>query len=295
MTKILRNVLSTDLPIFFEQQLDSEANYRAAFTTKHPDDREAFNAHWDRILADESNINKTILFEGQVAGHISSFIMFDEREVSYWLGKEFWGKGIASAALLEFLGYIETRPLYARAVKDNLASLRVLEKCGFEIFGHNKDFADGRGEEVEEVILRLESKPNSEREAMNEHATGTFEVSLKPQPLFHTDASLLLGRLTIDKTFHGDLTATSTGEMLSARTNIKDSAGYVAIEMVSGTLHGRKGTFVLQHSSTMTRGEAKQSITVVPDSGTDELEGLSGTMTIINKEGKHSYEFDYSL
>jgi predicted flavoprotein YhiN len=130
---------------------------------------------------------------------------------------------------------------------------------------------------------------------MTNHATGTFEVSLKPQALFHTDASPLLGRLTIDKTFHGDLEATSTGEMLSARTSLENSAGYVAIEHVIGTLHGRKGSFVLQHSSTMNKGEAQQSITVVPNSGTDELASLSGRMTIINKDGKHSYEFNYSL
>jgi RimJ/RimL family protein N-acetyltransferase len=153
---ILREVEDTDLPSFFSQQLDPEANYMAAFTTKQPKDREAFNARWARILADGSTINKTILFEGQVAGHISSFIMFGEREVSYWLGREFWGKGIATAALLKFLNEITTRPLYARAVKDNLASLRVLEKCGFKVSGYNKDFANGRGEEVEEVILKLE-------------------------------------------------------------------------------------------------------------------------------------------
>jgi Protein of unknown function (DUF3224) len=130
---------------------------------------------------------------------------------------------------------------------------------------------------------------------MTEHATGTFQVDLNPQPLFHSETSPLLGRMTIAKTFHGDLEGTSTGEMLSARTSIENSAGYVAIEHVTGTLHGRKGSFVLQHSSLMTRGEPQQSITVVPDSGTDELVGLSGTMVIINKEGKHSYEFDYSL
>jgi hypothetical protein len=129
---------------------------------------------------------------------------------------------------------------------------------------------------------------------MTKHATGTFEVTLKPQQLFY-ETSPLLGRLSIDKQFHGDLTGTSTGEMLSSRTSVKDSAGYVAIELVSGTLHGHKGTFVLQHSSLMTRGEPQQSITVVPDSGTDELVGLTGTMTIINNEGKHSYEFEYSL
>jgi hypothetical protein len=101
--------------------------------------------------------------------------------------------------------------------------------------------------------------------------------------------------MTIDKQFHGDLSATSTGEMLSARTSIENSAGYVAIELVSGILHGRKGSFVLQHSSTMNRGEPMQSITVVPDSGRDELIGLSGNMTIIIKDKQHSYEFDYTL
>jgi predicted flavoprotein YhiN len=130
---------------------------------------------------------------------------------------------------------------------------------------------------------------------MNEQATGTFAVDLKPQALFHPNASPLLGRLTIDKQFHGDLEATSTGEMLSARTSVENSAGYVAIEHVIGTLHGRKGSFVLQHSSTMTKGEAKQSITVVPDSGTEELVGLSGNMVITVKDSKHFYEFDYTV
>jgi RimJ/RimL family protein N-acetyltransferase len=163
MTKLLRNVIETDLPIFFEQQLSPEANHMAAFTTKNPEDREAFKAHWARILADENNTTKTILFEGQVAGYISSFIMVDERDISYWLGKEFWGKGLATTALSEFLDQVTTRPLYARAIRDNLASIRVLEKCGFKISGYNKDFANGRGEEVEEVILKLELQPISER------------------------------------------------------------------------------------------------------------------------------------
>ncbi len=130
---------------------------------------------------------------------------------------------------------------------------------------------------------------------MKQQAIGTFEVSLRPQPLFHTNTSPLLGRMSIAKTFHGDLTATSTGEMLSARTSVKDSAGYVAIEHIIGTLHGRKGTFVLQHSSTMTQGEGQQSITVVPDSGTDELIGLRGSLNINIKDKQHYYEFDYRL
>jgi hypothetical protein len=123
------------------------------------------------------------------------------------------------------------------------------------------------------------------------HAAGTFEVKLAPQP---TDA-VGLGRMSIDKQFHGDLEATSKGEMLAAMTETKGSAGYVAIERVTGALHGRTGTFVLQHSGTMNRGAASLSVTVVPDSGTDKLAGLSGKMAIQVEGGKHSYEFEYTL
>ena len=123
------------------------------------------------------------------------------------------------------------------------------------------------------------------------HATGTFEVKLTPQA---TDDPGL-GRMTIDKQFHGDLEGTSKGQMLSAGTDVKGSAGYVAIERVTGTLGGRSGTFVLQHSGTMTRGTPQLTITVVPDSGTGALAGLEGKMTIQIASGKHSYEFEYSL
>jgi RimJ/RimL family protein N-acetyltransferase len=152
----LRDVVKNDLPIFFNQQLDPEANYMAAFTTKNPGDKNVFDAHWIKILANETGTVKTIVLGEQVVGYISSFIMFDEREVSYWLGKEYWNKGIATQALTEFLGHVITRPLYARAVKDNAASIRVLEKCGFKVSGYNKDFAEGRGKEVEEVIMIIE-------------------------------------------------------------------------------------------------------------------------------------------
>jgi hypothetical protein len=121
---------------------------------------------------------------------------------------------------------------------------------------------------------------------MTNHASGTFEVKLTPQGA---------GRMSIDKQFHGDLEATSTGEMLMAGTSVKGSAGYVAIEQVSGSLHGHGGGFVLQHSGTMTRGVPQLSVTVVPDSGTGELEGLAGKMTIDVADGKHSYEFEYAL
>jgi len=144
-----------DLPIFFEQQMDSAANYMAAFTAKDPADRNAFTAHWSRLLGDETVIKKTILFEGDVAGQVLSFERFGKREVCYWIGRQYWGKGIATQALSELLDHLKTRPLYARAAKDNIASIRVLEKCGFTISGHDKGFADARGEDVEEVILKL--------------------------------------------------------------------------------------------------------------------------------------------
>jgi Protein of unknown function (DUF3224) len=130
---------------------------------------------------------------------------------------------------------------------------------------------------------------------MTKQATGTFAVEMKPLALAHEDAGPLLGRRSIDKTFHGDLEATSQGEMLSAGTAVKGSAGYVAIERVTGRLHGKSGSFVLQHTGTMTRGAAELVVSVVPDSGTDELEGLSGRLAITIADGRHSYSFDYAL
>jgi hypothetical protein len=128
------------------------------------------------------------------------------------------------------------------------------------------------------------------------HAKGTFEVKLTPQKPDNGEAeSACVGRMSIDKKFSGDLEAASQGEMLAAMTAVKGSAGYVALERVEGTLHGRSGTFVLQHSGTMTRGMPELSVTVVPDSGTEELTGLSGRMTIKIDGGKHFYEFDYTI
>lgn len=133
---------------------------------------------------------------------------------------------------------------------------------------------------------------------MTQRARGPFDVKLSPQPLALEDEGegAARGRMSIDKLFHGDLEARSKGEMLSAMTGTQGSAGYVAIEKVSGMLGGRSGTFVLQHMATMTRGEPHLHIIVVPDSGTGELAGLSGTMKIVIAEGgKHFYEFDYEL
>jgi hypothetical protein len=127
---------------------------------------------------------------------------------------------------------------------------------------------------------------------MTNKATGEFEVKLVPQ----TDIDVPTpGRLTISKTFHGDLEGVSQGQMLSAGTSVPNSAGYVAIEKVEGSLHGKKGSFVLQHSGTMNRGEASLTVNVVPDSGTGELAGISGKFNIIMANGKHSYELEYEL
>jgi hypothetical protein len=131
--------------------------------------------------------------------------------------------------------------------------------------------------------------------AMKNHAVGSFDVQLQALDVYNKDVGASLARMSIDKQFHGDLDALSKGEMLSAMGSVKGSAGYVAIERVTGTLHGRSGSFVLQHNATMTRGEPYLNIVVVPDSGSGELAGLSGTMNIIIADGKHSYEFDYAL
>jgi RimJ/RimL family protein N-acetyltransferase len=139
----LREVIDDDLPIFYEQQLDPDATAMADFPSR---DRESFMAHWAKNRQNTSNIHRTILFKGEVAGNIVSWLQDGEREVGYWIGKPYWGKGIATQALSQFVEIITERPLYAYVVKHNLGSIRVLEKCGFE-----------RTSETEtDVILMLE-------------------------------------------------------------------------------------------------------------------------------------------
>jgi Protein of unknown function (DUF3224) len=130
---------------------------------------------------------------------------------------------------------------------------------------------------------------------MTTRAQGTFEVRMTPVATDEKPGTATLGRLTLDKQYRGDLEASSTGEMLSAMTSTKGSAGYVAIERVTGTLHGRSGTFVLQHHGIMNRGHGTLSIGIVPDSGTGQLTGLGGSMKIIIESGKHSYELEYTV
>ena len=142
--------------------------------------------------------------------------------------------------------------------------------------------------------IRVKKTESAQREsAMNQHATGTFEVKLTPQDDKSEDKSL--GRMKIEKQWHGDLEGTSNGQMLTGGDVQTGSAGYVAIEKFTGTLKGRRGTFLLQHSATMTKGKGDLTIIVVPDSGTDELKGISGNLTIKIEGGKHFYDFDYTV
>jgi RimJ/RimL family protein N-acetyltransferase len=143
----LREVREEDLPIFFENQLNPEANRIGAFT---PRDRDAFMGHWTRILADDTVLIRTVLAEGRVAGNVMSFERDGRRQVGYWIGREFWGRGVATDALLALLAEIDTRPLYACVAKQNVASIRVLEKCGFSVSEEGVG-SDG----VEEYFLTL--------------------------------------------------------------------------------------------------------------------------------------------
>jgi RimJ/RimL family protein N-acetyltransferase len=156
----LRPVQDGDLPIFFHQQQDPESNYMAAFTSRDPSDRGAFDAHWAKIRRDPRITMRTVLVRGEVVGHVATFVddQFGKQEVTYWIGREHWGQGIATEALSRFLAEFPTRPIYGRAAGDNLASIRVMEKCGFRIVGRDKGFANARGEEVEEVILELRGR-----------------------------------------------------------------------------------------------------------------------------------------
>ena len=155
---LLREVDDQDLDVLFEHVSDRGAIRMAAFTSPDFDDRGAFQARWARLRGDENNTNRVIETEGRVVGHIASFDLEGQREVTYWIGRQHWGQGIATRALEEFLTSVETtRPLYARAAGDNAGSIRVLEKCGFARVGVDRGFAHGRNEETEEVILRLDA------------------------------------------------------------------------------------------------------------------------------------------
>ena len=138
---LLRDVIESDLPVFFEHQSDPEATAMADFPAR---DREAFDAHWERILANPALTKKTIVFEGQVAGNAVSWEQDGRRLVGYWVGKEFWGKGLATQALAELIDELGTRPLHAYVAKTNVGSIRVLEKCGFVPSDEDEDLYELR-------------------------------------------------------------------------------------------------------------------------------------------------------
>jgi RimJ/RimL family protein N-acetyltransferase len=148
----LRDVTESDLPLFFEQQRDSDATQMAAFPGR---DRDAFMAHWTKILADETVPVRTIVLGGHVAGNIVSWELEGKRHVGYWIGKDYWGKGVATKALSDFLGVVKTRPLYAHVAKRNSASIRVLEKCGFTICAEETAALGAPGDGVEESVFKL--------------------------------------------------------------------------------------------------------------------------------------------
>jgi RimJ/RimL family protein N-acetyltransferase len=161
----LRDVTDDDLSILFKQRLDPDASYMAASTPKDPTDRDALMAHWARIRADDTVTIQVILVDGRVAGSVLRFEDFGQPEVGYWLGREFWGKGIATQALAAFLAYQTARPIYAHVAKDNDASLRVLQKCGFVISGEDREFANARGQEIEEFMLTLAADASNVKES----------------------------------------------------------------------------------------------------------------------------------
>jgi RimJ/RimL family protein N-acetyltransferase len=157
MDVVLRRVTEEDLPIFFEHQRDPEANRMAAFAAR---DRDAFMAHWTRkVLGDESVVKRAVavVVDGQVAGNIVSWEHDGRVQIGYWIGREFWGKGIATRALGAFLHELTTRPLYAYAAAHNVASIRVLEKCGFAISDEVLEASDEPEDGIAEVMLKLES------------------------------------------------------------------------------------------------------------------------------------------
>jgi RimJ/RimL family protein N-acetyltransferase len=157
---VLRDVEDQDLAHFFANQLDEEANRMAAFTSKDPTDRAAFDAHWAKIRNDETVEIRTVVGDGAVVGSVLSWVHpdFGKPELAYWFAREHWGKGIATEAVAAFLRVFPERPIYAHVAKDNVGSLRVLEKCGFAVVGAMSEYSNVRGHEVEELRLELEDE-----------------------------------------------------------------------------------------------------------------------------------------
>jgi len=151
----LREMRDSDLPVLWAQLSDERAQHMAAVTRGYHYDRAAFDRHWGKVRSDPAVIVRTVLAGGEVAGHAAVFGPPGEREVTYWVDRVYWGRGVATATLAALLGLEHTRPLHAHAAADNSGSIRVLEKCGFTITGRGRVFARARGEEIDEVALTL--------------------------------------------------------------------------------------------------------------------------------------------
>ncbi|MFF4395523.1 GNAT family N-acetyltransferase [Streptomyces sp. NPDC001480] len=155
MEVVLREVLDSDLPVFYRQMNDPEAVWMAAFTPENPADHDSFDAHWEKFRSSADGIARTVLADGEVVGNAMVYGQPGEREVAYWIDRAYWGRGLATAALRGLLAEVPERPLYARAAADNAGSLRVLRKCGFRESVRARGYANARGAEIEEVVLLL--------------------------------------------------------------------------------------------------------------------------------------------
>ena len=152
---ILRDIHADDVRVFYEHQLDDEANHMAAFTKKDPSDWNSFNQHWINVMSNSDVEVQTIIYNNTIAGYVAMYLIQEEKNIGYWIDQKFWGKGIATEALKKFLSIIPIRPLFARVAFDNIASIKVLEKCNFSKTGEDQYFANSRGEEIIEFIFQL--------------------------------------------------------------------------------------------------------------------------------------------
>lgn len=152
----LREVHDSDVSVFFDQMQDRDAQWMAAFVSEDPSDRDAHMAHWARIRAAEAIIIRTVVVDDAVAGHVASWMDGERREVTYWIGREHWGRGVATEALSGYLGLVAERPIQAHVAKDNAGSIRVLEKCGFHVTHEERGYAHARGAEIDELVLLLD-------------------------------------------------------------------------------------------------------------------------------------------
>ena len=155
-TITLRTVQDTDLPHFFQHQLDESANQMAAFTSGEPENHAGFMAHWTKIRTHPSVVIRTIVCEDTVAGYILVHDWFGDPEVSYWIDRAYWGRGVATEALRQFLGIVTNRPIFGRTAADNVGSQRVLEKCGFQLTRHERGYANARNAEIDETVYKLD-------------------------------------------------------------------------------------------------------------------------------------------